>query len=82
MFTRKKIRPSTVDAAIAPLLQAITDLDGVAESRTEAIARDSEEVSMLQLRMQIDSGERIRAEAVAKAIRAITDPAVTGETEL
>ncbi len=72
MLYRKK--PTTVDAAIAPLLQAIMDLAGVAETRTEAMERDNEEIKRLETRVQVDRAERGRAEAVARMIRAITSP--------
>ncbi len=70
-----KTRPKTVDAAIAPLLQAITDLEGVADTRNAAIARNSEEIERLETRMQIDQTELSRARAVTKMIRAITSSA-------
>ena len=69
-----KKRPVTVNAAIAPLLQAITDLENVSDTRNEALARDGEEISRLETRMQNDQLELERAEAVAKAIKAITNP--------
>ncbi len=72
MLYRKK--PTTVDAAIAPLLQAIRDLDGVAETRTEAMERDIEEITRLEAQVQVDMAERGRAEAVARMIKAITSP--------
>lgn len=73
MFVKK--RPTTVDAAIAPLLQAITDLEGVADARNAALARNSQMISSLETIMESDQIELERAEAVAKMIGAITSPA-------
>ena len=70
-----KKRPTTVDAAIAPLLRAITDLEGVADSRNESLARGSALISSLETQMETDQAELTRAEAVAKMIKAITFPA-------
>ena len=69
-----KKRPVTVNAAIAPLLRAITDLENVADTRNEALARNSAEIGRLETQMQEDTAELDRAEAVAKAIKAITSP--------
>ena len=73
MFAKK---PTTVDAAIAPLRRAIMDLEGVANARNEALARNSELISGLETQMGLDQVELTRAEAVAKMIKTITEPAL------
>ena len=67
-------RPTTVDAAIAPLLKAIVDLEGVSDARNKALEENSDMISILEDRMVIDRAELIRAEAVHKMIRSITSP--------
>ncbi len=71
-----KKRPTTVDAAIAPLRRAIMDLEGVADMRNAALARNGELISGLETQMEFDRVELKRAEAVAKMIKTITEPAL------
>ncbi len=67
-------RPKTVDAAIAPLLKAVRDLDAVAEDCNERSSRNRGEITRLETIMEADQSEMTRTEAVAKMIRAITEP--------
>ncbi len=69
-----KARPTTVDAAIAPLLQAIVDLELVADTRNETMARNRVLITSLETSMMIDQAEMERADAVAKMVGAITSP--------
>ena len=71
-----KQRPTTVDAAIAPLLQAIVDLEAIADERNENLVRVGTLIGTLETLMQTDQIELTRAEAVAKMIKAITSPAL------
>lgn len=67
-------KPKTVEAAIAPLLKAVVDLEGVADARNAALATNSVEITRLEAVMEADQIELTRAEAVAKMIKAITNP--------
>ncbi len=74
MFSRK--RPTTVFAAVAPLLHVIADLERVVDLRNEALARNGEEIGRLETQMQTDQTELSSAEEVSKRIQAITSPAL------
>ncbi len=79
MLIRK--RPTTVDAAIAPLLQAVSDLEHVVDERNASLARGSALMSSLETLMETDQIELTRAEAVATMIKAITSPDLTPAAE-
>ena len=70
MFTK----PKTVDAAIAPLLKAQADLEGVNTSLETAIVKNEDTINRLEDENEAHETERLRAVAVLKALGAITDP--------
>ena len=74
MFSFFRSRPVTVDAAIAPLLKAIDDLDQVADSRNTRCFNNRQEITRLEAVITEDQAELERAEVIAKMIRAITEP--------
>ncbi len=70
MFARSK----TVDAAIAPLLKAQTDLSAVVNERSKTIERNHYQITELQADNVAADAERTRAEKIGNALLAITDP--------
>ena len=70
MFSRK---PTTVDAAIAPLLKAVADLEGVAGACNVRSSLNRAEVERLEDAITADQTELTRAEAIATKIKAITE---------
>ncbi len=71
MFQKK--HPLTVDAAIAPLLQAIDDLAGVMAIRTANLESNRNLITSLEICMKDDQAELDRASAVSKMIKSITN---------
>lgn len=70
MFTRNH----TVDRAIAPLLKAQRDLEAVNTERSDLISKNHLKIAELQLDNVTADTERMRANRIANALRAITDP--------
>lgn len=68
------MKPKTVDAAVAPLLKVLTDLEGVSASLGDVITKNKDAIVRLQAENGVHSAERLRAGAVLKALGAITDP--------
>lgn len=67
-------KPTTVDAAIAPLLQAASDLEGVAELCFERITANKELIARLAVQNVATSKEHDHASDILTALRNITEP--------
>ncbi len=74
-----KARPTTVYAAIAPLLQAQSDLESVVNERSDLINKNHITIADLQADNLISDAERIRAGRIGTALKAITDPKTSVE---
>lgn len=70
MFTRTH----TVNKAIAPLLKAQNDLDAVWAERSKLIDKNIHRIVELEADNVTADSERKRADRIAKALKAITDP--------
>ncbi len=70
MFTRTH----TVDKAIAPLLKAQKDLNAVGQERSAVIERNVATIKELEDDNVAANAERYRAESIALALKAITEP--------
>ena len=68
------LRTHTVDKAIAPLLKAQKDLDAVGQERSAVIERNVATIKELEDDNVAASAERYRAERIALALKAITEP--------
>ncbi len=71
MFSR---RPTTVDEAISPLLQAVSDLEGVSDLCFEKIKANKEQIARLAVQNTFAHTEKDRALAVLTSLRSITNP--------
>ena len=69
-----KVRPKTVNDAIAPLARAVKDLDSVASSRNKSLADNRELIEGMEMQMKWEQAELERAENVAKMIYGIINP--------
>ncbi len=67
-------KPKTVDAAIAPLLKAVSDLENVSGILTDTISKNHSTITRLQAENTAHDAERIRAGTVLVALRGITNP--------
>ena len=67
-------RTHTVDKAIAPLLKAQKDLNAVAQERSVLIESSQKRVEELEADSLVANAERYRAERIALALKAITEP--------
>lgn len=67
-------RTHTVNKAIAPLLKAQADLEAVNTERSALIEKNSAKIVELGLDNVVADTERKRANRIANALKAITDP--------
>jgi len=67
-------KPTTVDAAIAPLLKAVRDLEGVSELCFNKIETNKSRIALLQTQNVNARLEQDRATSVLMALRGITNP--------
>ena len=67
-------KPKTVDAAIAPLLKAVSDLEGVSELCFNKIETNKATIARLAVQNVAALKEQDRATAVLTALRSITNP--------
>ncbi len=67
-------KPKTVDAAIAPLLKAVSDLEGVSELCFNKIEANKATIARLAVQNAAALKEQDRATAVLIALRGITNP--------
>jgi prefoldin subunit 5 len=67
-------KPATVDAAVAPLLKVLNDLDRVAEDCTNKIDTNHATITRLQAANTAADAERMRAGQIVKALGTITNP--------
>lgn len=70
MFSKAK----TVDAAIAPLLKAVSDLDEVIQINADRVTLNSNTIIRLQADSAEAETERKRARKISEALSAITNP--------
>lgn len=66
--------PTTVDAAIAPLLRAVSDLEGVSELCFNKIEANNGLIARLEVQNTAALSEQERATSVLLALRGITNP--------
>ncbi len=67
-------KPRTVDAAIAPLLKAVHDLEGVTNLCSDLIEHNTATIDRLESENTDATRERSRANGVLVALRGITNP--------
>ncbi len=67
-------KPKTVDAAIAPLLKAVSGLEGVAELCFTKIEANKATIARLAVQNAAALKEQERATSVLMALRSITNP--------
>ncbi len=67
-------KPKTVDAAIAPLLKAVSDLEGVAILCFDKIEANKTTIFRLETESAAALKEHDRATSVLTALRGITNP--------
>lgn len=67
-------KPRTVDAAIAPLLKAASDLETVAELCRDQIEGNKSTINRLGAENAVSLREQNRATSVLTALRGITNP--------
>lgn len=67
-------KPKTVDAAIAPLLRAVSDLEGVSELCFDKIEANKGTIARLETESVAALKEQDRATSVLMALRGITNP--------
>ncbi len=65
--------PTTIEAALAPLVKAIKDLERVADACKTRSSANRAGVALLDLAIRTDQGVGNRAEAMIIKLKAITD---------
>lgn len=65
-------RPTTVDAALAPLMTAISDLETVNTDRLQDASTKEEEADRLKLEAACDRNEAVRAQLVLAKLKGLT----------
>ncbi len=68
------IKPKTVEAAIAPLLKAVSDLEGVSELCLDVQEANAAKIMVLESLSKAAAVEQARAADVLHALRGITNP--------